>query len=191
MKNFNLRLFRFSLTGIILLLLLCFIYIVLDPFKVIYHYDVIQSDKGMPTLNKDYISTKTFINNSKKIDYNSFIFGNSRSMFYQISDWKKHLDKKASCFHFDASSESLYAINKKIEFIDKKGNKMNNVLLFLDYSTLIKDKPKSGHLYIISPDLVNNSNIIEFHKTFLFTFLTPKFLYRYLNFKILPFIVSS
>jgi len=190
MRAYIRKLLRFSIIGLIPLLIVSVLYIVLDPFKVLYHYDsFIDTDaKGRVTLNQDYVSTTTFINNSSKINYNSFIFGNSCSFFYQVSDWERHLNENALCFHFDASDEALYAINKKIEFIDHKGNKIDNILLILDYATLIQDKPKSAHLFIISPSLVNNSNIIDFHKTFFLAFLNPKFLYTFLDFTISGYI---
>lgn len=186
MRKFTINLFNFSLIWLIPLIILGITYLLLDPFKVIKTYQSFYdlNAKGWVGLNKDYISTKTFENNSKKINYNSFIFGNSRSMFYQISDWKKHLPDKSSCFHFDASGEALYAINKKIEYINKQGFKIENVLLVLDKTTLKQDKPKSGHLFIITPTLVNNANVFDFHKTFFLAFLHPQFLYAYLDFQI-------
>lgn len=190
MKTFLYRLFRFSLIGLIPLLIILCLYIIFDPFKVLRNYDsyIDKNAKGAVVLNRDHVSTTTFINNNPKYKYNSFIFGNSRSIFYHISEWKTYLNADASCYHFDASAEALYAINKKIEFIDKNGNEINNILLILDHSTLNQDQPKSGHLFIISPPLVDNSNIFEFHKTFFLTFLNPKFLYAFLDFKISGYI---
>lgn len=186
MKKFLIKIVQFSLIGAIPLALLITGYIALDPFKVIRSYDsYFDLDKsGWVGLNKDFVSTSTLINNSQAIDYNSFIFGNSRSIFYQVSDWKQYLPENSTCFHYDASSETLWALEKKIEFIDKRGMKMDNILLVLDYATLVQDKPNSGHLFVISPALVNNSNIIDFHKTFLLAFLSPKFLYAYLDYNI-------
>lgn len=186
MHKFLSKLFRFTLIGLIPLTITAIIYITLDPFKVIYKYDsyVDTDSKHMVPLNQDYVSTTTFINNSEKINYNSFIFGNSRSMFFQVTDWKKYLEQNATCYHFDAFSESLWGLNKKIEYVDKKGSKLDNILLVLDYSTLIQDKPQSGHLFITPPALVDNSNVFDFHKTFFFAFLSPKFLYTYTDFKI-------
>lgn len=186
MKQFIKKLLNFSFFLTIPFLALLCLYIILDPFKVLKSYDSFYdiNSSGWVGINKDFVSTTTFIRNSEKIDYNSFIFGNSRSIFYQIVDWKKHLDSDSKCYHFDASGEALWALNKKIEFIDKQGNNLNNILLILDYETIIQDKPKEGHLFIISPPLVNNSNLFDFHKTFYFTFLNPKFLYAYLDFKL-------
>ena len=164
MKQFIKKLLNFSFFLTIPFLALLCLYIILDPFKVLKSYDSFYdiNSSGWVGINKDFVSTTTFIRNSEKIDYNSFIFGNSRSIFYQIVDWKKHLDSDSKCYHFDASGEALWTLNKKIEFIDKQGNNLNNILLILDYETIIQDKPKEGHLFIISPPLVNNSNLFDF-----------------------------
>ena len=186
MKKFIKKVFVFSLIAIIPLTILGFIYTILDPFKVIKTYDSFfdEKDTGFVSTNRDYISTMTFIKNNEKADYNSFIFGNSRSIFYQIDDWKKHLDLNSKYFHFDASGEALWALNKKVEFVDKQGNNLKNMLIVLDYSTIIQDKPKEGHLVVISPPLINNSNLFDFHKTFFRAFLNRKFLFAYINFKL-------
>jgi hypothetical protein len=181
MKKFIVAILLFFIPVFILML----IYIAIDPFKVIRRYDTFYDPKarGWVGLDKDYISTTTFDNNYQREKYNSFIFGNSCSFFYQISDWKKHLDEKSYCYHFNATGESLYALQKKIQYIDKKNIKIKNALVVLDYSTLIRDKPRTGHIYIISPHLENNKNFICFHFTFLLAFLSPKFLYAYIDFK--------
>lgn len=197
MKHFIIKIFTFSLFSIIPIFILGIVYLNLDPFKVLKTYDSFYDENatGWVGINKDYVSTTTFIRNNEKRDYNSFIFGNSRSIFYQIDDWKKYLDLNSKCYHFDASGEALWALNKKMEFIDKQGNSLDNILLILDYSTIIQDKPKEGHLFIISPPLVNNSNLFDFHKTFFSAFLNPKFLFTYLDFtltgKVKPYMKKS
>lgn len=186
MKRFINRLLKFSVFLIIPFLALLLIYITQDPFKVIKSYDSFYDTIASASvgLNKDYVSTTTFIRNSESINYNSFIFGHSRSVFYQIDDWKKYLEPDAKCYHFDASNESLWAISKKIEFIDKCGVNLDNVLLVLDYPTIIQYKQREGHISTISPPLVDNSNLFYFHKKFFLAFLTPKFLYAYIDFKV-------
>lgn len=185
MKQFIKRLLTFSIFLIIPFLALGVLYIKLDPFKVIKSYDSFYdaNKNGWVALNKDFVSTTTFIKNSKHINYNSFIFGNSRSVFYQIDDWKKYLEPGSVCFHFDAALESLWALDKKIEFIDEYGFNLYNVLIILDHSIIAQDRPRSGHIFITSPQLVNNSNLLEFHKTFYFAFLSPKFFYAYMDFR--------
>ena len=48
---------------------------------------------------------------------------------------------------------------------------------------MIQDKPRTGHLYVISPQLTHYMNVIAFHSEFFTAFLSPKFLYAYLDFR--------
>lgn len=181
MKTFLQKLLLFTIPFVLMLL----VYIALDPFKVLKNYDTFfeTNDNGRVALNKDFVSTTNFEKNYKKELYNSFIFGNSRSIFYQVADWKKYIDSNSSCYHFDASGEGIYSIHKKVNYIDKKGLSLKNVLLILDYRTLLQYKPKTGHLFVIPPQLVNNKNILSFQLEFLKAFLSPKFLFAYIDFK--------
>jgi hypothetical protein len=174
------------LISLIPFFILLLVYIASDPFKVIRRYDSFYPPgiKGSVGLDKDYVSTTTFDNNYQKEKYNSFIFGASISFFFQVSDWKKHLDGNSHCYHFDATGESLYAMQKKIAYIDSKNIKIKNALVILDYLTLILNKPRTGHIYAISPHLENNKNLFSFHFTFLKAFFSPKFLYAYIDYKL-------
>ncbi|MDC7997314.1 hypothetical protein POW22_04700 [Gilvibacter sediminis] len=172
--------------GLIPVLIFGGIYLYYDPFKVLYEYDSFydSASKDVVNLNRDFLSTSTFIKNNPDEQYDSFILGSSRSIFYEVADWKPHLSPDAKCFHFDASGESLWALHKKVLFIDEQGNEIDNILLILDFDTLIQDQPKSGHLGVISPALVDNNNQFEFHKEFFTAFLNPKFLYAFMDYKI-------
>ena len=124
MKKFLINIIGFAIVPLLIVISWLFVYISIDPFKVIWHYDNFfdNNAEACVALNQDYVSTKTFDNNYKKYLYNSFIFGNSRSRFYKISDWKGHIGQKNSGFHFDASSEALYALHKKILYVDTEGS---------------------------------------------------------------------
>jgi hypothetical protein len=162
------------------------IYIALDPFMVIKKYDTFYNTdaKGCVGLNREYVSTTTFDWNYKKEHYNSFIFGNSCSIFYQVADWKKNLKGDANCYHFDASGETLYALTKKVKYIDTKNIKIKNALLVIDDSTLAQDQPRTGHLVAVSPQLENNKNLFSFHYENFKAFIYPSFIYAYLDFKL-------
>lgn len=166
--------------------LLLILYFVLDVFKVVYDYDVFYAEDEKPGvgLNAGYISTTTFEKQHTVYHYDSFIFGNSRSMYYEVSDWKGYLPDSSSCFHFDASSESLYALYKKILYIDKSGNSINNALLVLDKSILEQDKSRDGHLFCIAPQLESSRNVFGFHCSFIKAFFNPKFLYALVDYKL-------
>jgi hypothetical protein len=181
-NNAFLKRIVYFLSPFIFLLLL---YITLDPFKVIRKYDRYYSDGiDVVALDQDYVSTSTFENNYPLYNYNSFIFGNSRSIFYEIADWKCHIDSNSNCFHFDASGESLYGIYKKIKYLDSINVDIKNVLFITDYATLNQVTPRNGHLYMISPQLENYKNILSFHMSFIEAFFIPKFMIPYLDYKI-------
>jgi hypothetical protein len=166
---------------------LLIVYIILDPFKVVKQYSsyYISDEIIGVTLNFDYVSTSTFENNYPSCRYNSFIFGNSRSRFYESADWKCYLDKNSIAFHFDASNEALYGILKKLRYINNRQEvHLNNVLLILDYSTLNQVVPLESHLFAISPQLENNRNLIPFHLSFIKAFFTPKFMIAFVDYKI-------
>jgi hypothetical protein len=161
------------------LLVLSVLYFFVDPFKVLGDYPVYYKS-GYPqyiVLNRGFVSTTMFDKYYSRYNYNSFILGNSRSIFYEVNDWKPYLNGGQSCFHFDASDENIYGIYKKVLYLDSKVPRINNILLILDYSTLSDPGPhKEGHLFVIPPQLENNQNFLQFHLEFLKSFFNPKFL---------------
>lgn len=182
MKKFIILSLKFLSPFIILIL----VYVVMDPFKIIRHYDSYYESEGLAQVgvNKDFMSTSNFINNYGKYKYDSFIFGNSRSMFYDVADWMKYLPQNSSPYHFDASGESLYGIHKKVMYLDDEDINIANVLLVLDHATLSQDKGKPGHLFMISPQLVSYSNYLEFHTAGLRAFYTKDFFKAYIDYKV-------
>jgi hypothetical protein len=175
---------RFFGIGLLPVLAMVPVYLILDPFKVVHSYDVFYpaNEKGTVGLNKSFIGTANFIKFKDQHNYDSFIFGNSRSMFYQVSDWKKYLPDNSTCYHFDGSGESLYALHKKVRFVDSLGMPIKNVLLVLDRSLLAQVEGRTGPLFMTPPPLVNNSNFIDFHISYFKSFISPRFMIAYLDF---------
>jgi hypothetical protein len=83
-------------------------------------------------LSRGYISTEVFLKHNHEYDFNSFIFGSSRSCAFTSKEWSNYLTKDCSAFSYGAWNESIEGICKKIEFIDKHENKLKNVLIVLD-----------------------------------------------------------
>jgi len=73
---------------------------------------------------------------------------------------------------------------KKLKYLDGKNIDINNVLFIIDYHTLKEVTSSSGHLFIISPQLENYSNIKSFHLSFIKVFFNPKFMVAYFDYKI-------
>ena len=157
------------------------VYIITDPFKVIYHYkQYFRSgiSENIVSLNKDYVSTQIFLQNCNKYHYDSYIFGGSRSIHFHIAEWQKHITAR-QCFHFDATAETLFGIEKKVEFLHKQRAPIRNALFVLDYSILRKTTNGNKHIYIKHPAISGESRI-AFQCSFLADFFDPIFLKQYL-----------
>ncbi len=156
--------------------ILAIVYIVTDVFKVIYHYDPFYVDSYYIGINRAHGSTMTYINQNPKYKYDSFIFGNSRSLFYEIDTWKKYLPKGSRCMHFDESGGSISGVCNKVVFVDKNTANFRNALLVIDHELLSRFEQTNGYLFISPPILTGYSNFINFHAQHFMAFLNPKFL---------------
>lgn len=159
-------------------------YIYTDPFKVLYKYDS-YFESGSPnyiTLNGGFVAVETFLRNYPRNKYDSFIFGSSRSRFYQIAEWKKHIDA-GQCFHFDALNESLYGMAKKFEFLQKRGVVIKNALIVFDAELLSQVTDNEGYLFKQHPMLTAESSYV-FQLEFLKAYLNGKFLTALLDFSL-------
>jgi hypothetical protein len=147
------------------LYIVVFFYLLIDPFKVISNHNESNSIYNYVIIsNKDYHSTQNFIQNNERFKYNSFIFGNSRSVFYRVETWKKYISGLP--YHFDASSESLFGICCKIKYLDEQKVDIRNALIVLDVSTLNQTKNSIGHLFIKSPTTSKESFLVFHYEMF-------------------------
>jgi hypothetical protein len=135
--------------------------------------------------NRDYISTAMFINNNKKYNYESFIFGSSRTLAFKPNSWKKYLAPNCKPFMFDASGESLYGIYTKLKYLDSIHININNALIIICRDASFNHAANNnGALYIKHPATSGESSL-AFQLTFLKAYLDPKFLFNFYSFKIL------
>lgn len=150
-------------------LLSLLLYCIWDPFKVIYHYDSYYEKGTIPVfVNRDYASLETFENTYPKYQYDSYIFGNSRSMFYKVSSWQQYINSN-KCFHFDASAESIYGIERKLDYLINRNVKIKNILIAMDVSVIDVTKNMIAPLYMKHYKL-SNQNILRFHWEYLKNF---------------------
>ena len=155
-------------------------YVTTDPFRVLYHYDNYYSANGKKyyvNTNRGFVSTQMYIQNKDKYQYDSFIFGSSRSHVFCIDEWKKYIGDTARCFHFDGYGESLYMVHAKMKYVEGR-SPMRNVLMSIDYEMLHQTEQDYGHLWVAHPALVHG-NWSAFHMAHLRAYLTPKFLLTY------------
>ena len=168
--------------GLLPLMILLCAYYVLDPFMIIHEYQ--NYSNSVVPLNRDFVSTQSYIDRNEKYHYDSFIFGNSRTLAFQPEKWSSHLDQDNSPFLIDASGEGVYGIHLKIKYLDRNGANIRNALVLLcrDISFGVTNNT-SAHLFIKHPELTGESRL-AFHAAFLKAYLNPKFLTDYYTYKI-------
>lgn len=157
-------------------------YLYIDPFKVVWHYDNYYAYNGGGALNRNYVSTMTYLNQYERYHYDSFIFGNSRSLFYRVADWKKHLPASAFCYHFSESGGSINGIYYKVRLIDQLGEHLRHVLIVADY-TLLRSMQQQGAVFSMPPAL-DKSNFFAFHCEHLKNWFNPSFLYYFTKYHV-------
>lgn len=182
MKKFLTSLVTFSLFGATVMIVLLVTYIYYDPFKVIWNY----RDYSYPyaTTDRDYISTETFLRNYKKYQYNSFIFGSSRTMAFKPNSWLHYLPTGSEPFVFDASAETAYGIDVKLRFLDSMHVKLENAMLIFcrDATFETTDNP-TEHLYIKHP-ILSGQNEFSFQSTFFKAFISSPFIVYFYDYKL-------
>jgi len=181
MKYLFRRLLLFSLVPLAIIVLLLAGYIITDPLKVLYKYDTYSIAEV--NLNRDYISTEALLNNHELYGYNSFILGSSHAMGYSPLSWKKHLYENASTFSYDAYSETLFGIYRKIVLIDSLHIPIDNALILLDTNEYFfhTTEINGSYLYIKHPLLLGNNwyDRIYFQLKHLGGYMNPRFFIPY------------
>ena len=181
MKKFATRLLIFSIPFIFYGIIIVWISWN-DPFKIFRKHNSFYSN-SIVDLNREYVCLQLFTNNSKRIKYNSFIFGSSRSLAYKIPEWKKYLDNSSIGFHFDATGEGIYGIFNKLNYLKKKKIKIKNALLILDYSTLTTTENRKGHLSVSPPELSGESRF-SYYKEYLWATSDLNFIKEYCEYSL-------
>jgi len=177
MRKFIIKITLFS--SPIILLVIGVIYV--DFFKVIGFQDYYSNQRV--ELNREMVTTTTYNHYREQENFNSFIFGSSRSQAYKCENWEAYLDKDAKPFHFDASAEGIWGVEKKVAYIDKLGDSIKNALVIVDRQLLGRTSSRKGHLFISMP-MVSKASKLEYYSTFLRASLDPKFLTAYLDFSL-------
>lgn len=158
-------------------------YVWLDPFKVIWHYDNYYVIGDGASVNRSFVSTMNYLNKRNTYHYDSFILGNSRSIFYRIDDWKHYIPANASCYHFSESGGSVNGIYFKCRLIDEKNDTIKNALLVLDHS-IFESLEQEGHLFMMPPALTGYKNTIIFHAENFMQWMNLRFLAMWIDYKI-------
>lgn len=132
------------------------VYIVFDPFMVIFKYDNFNRRSYIPK-NRDYVSSEVYLMNRKVRKYDSFIFGSSTAMFVRPSIWMSYLPDSAKVFSFDASRENILGIWSKIKYIDQMDDPIRNALFVIDYNYAFDKLDRENVLFVKHPRIFHSS----------------------------------
>ncbi|WP_303310787.1 hypothetical protein [Hymenobacter sp. BT730] len=155
-------------------------YLYYDPAQVLRHYtDFNQGEM----VNRDFISTQTFLNNNPTQHYQSFILGNSRSGPYYTTDWAPYIHDKQP-FHFDAAAESLYGVYSKVKFLDTHADKLKNVLIICDRGLLKNTSNPAGGPLFMKDSRASDNSWLEFQLGFIKAYFSDFFYVNFLKRKL-------
>ncbi|MDL2215309.1 hypothetical protein LJC00_03880 [Dysgonomonas sp. OttesenSCG-928-M03] len=180
MKPFLKRALKFFFIPIVLVILSLIGYFIFDPFKVLYPYESYSNSQT----NRDYITIETFKNKYPTEKYNSFIFGSSRLLGFNVNSWNQHLGSEDKAYKMEGFSENIYGIYTKIRYLDSLNIPMRNVLIVLDVDgTLASDLPQSGYLFRKHPETTHES-WFDFHKEQFKAYFNANMILRYYMYKL-------
>lgn len=136
---------------IIPLALITLLYWVLDPFGSLRLYDNFYDTDYC--YNRGMISVRMLKKNIEEgYKYNSFLLGSSMSLYYPAEYWEKKLGSGAKAIHFDSSAQSITTLRRSVEYIDKSGLPIDNVLIILAAAGLRWEEDNASLPLITPPE---------------------------------------
>lgn len=132
-------------------------------------------------INKDFVSVETYLKHKRTEQYDAFILGNSRSIYYPIGEWKKWIKGKTP-FHMDAAGETLWGINAKLRLLDSLQVPVSDVLIITDPGSMKGIEDIEMPLLVKHPAL-SGRHWLSYQWIFLKSFLRWNFIFPYLDLK--------
>lgn len=132
------------------------VYIVIDPFMVIFRYNDFNKRSYIPK-NRDYVSSEVYLMNREEEKYDSFIFGSSTALFVRPSIWMSYLPDTATVFSFDASRENIIGIWSKIKYIDHMDDPIENTVFVIDFNYAFDKLDRENVLFVKHPRIWHSS----------------------------------
>lgn len=167
------------------------VYLWLDPYRVIKHYDEYMDDPATRPrrigMNKGIVTLGSYQDNlSHSSGCNAFIFGSSISCYYDAYEWRDLLaarqcnPKEIHPFHFDSASESPMSMALKVEYLHHTGAPIDYGLVILD--PIVMETDDSDSPFSIDPVAIHReiSYPLRFHYTFFRAAMNFDFLKSYI-----------
>lgn len=145
MKKEIFKLYKYIFIISLPFIILTCTFLITDPFGIIHNETPLSEPSG------DYLATQRYLNNTKSIEYNAFVFGNSKTLAFTSADWKQILKDSLVFYKFGCPGESIYNIENKVKLILNSGDKIKYAIILLDGQIINNvrntDKYLSGPVY--------------------------------------------
>lgn len=155
------------------------LYLVLDPFKVVYRYDGISVEPG-DTLeripNKRFVAIEGLKHYYDAQRYDSFIFGSSLSSNFSVAAWKKHLPDSASVYHFTAGAEPLEGIRDELRYLFDHHVTVRHALLVMEEEMYRREKRYGELPYVPHWEVSPQITWLDFQRVHFNAFRDPDIL---------------
>lgn len=157
------------------LLLLSGYFIIEDPMKIIHN----TKDPTSPgVLMNDRLFVARHLIKSKA-KYNAFILGSSRSKSFKTAAWAKHLPSSSKIYHIGVNDETLYGIERKLNYLDSSLYEPKHVLLLVDHRILSLTIDQTAHVFREYHGFTGETPA-SFYQRFFIAFLNLDFLKAYI-----------
>lgn len=166
--------------------LLCILlsFFVFDPYG--FFLPLESKSKALIPISDDYIAVERYLTYTPQKHYNSFTFGNSKTLAFLTSDWSAHL-QNSSPYKFGVPGECIFNIINKLKLIDSKGDSIKNVLLIFDSKVFVNFKNAQkffqGPAYLHHPYSTQGS-WMEFYSSYLKYYFTDFAFLKVAKFKL-------
>lgn len=160
------------------LLLIGIYFIADDPMKIIHDT---KNPVSRGVLMNDRLFQARYLSKKTK-DYNSFIFGSSRSRAFHVIDWRNYLEENAEIYHMGVNDETLYGLERKINFLKTQGYPLKNIFIQLDHRLLSLTKNHEAHIFREYYTLTDET-AASYYRRFFTAFLNVDFLKNYTQYK--------
>ena len=158
-------------------------YILEDPFKVIWNYpSYIENGKAQHIfINKDFVSIQTYLKNKDRNAYQGFILGNSRSIYFRLSDWKSNAGIR-NAYHMDAAGETLWGMAQKMRLLDSLNGPITHILIVTDSESMKGIEDVATPLLVKHP-ILSGRNEVGFQWVFANAFFRWNFILPFTDLK--------
>lgn len=122
--------------------LLVGVYVAVDPFKVLRHYDTYYHYQELdPLPNLAMTSIRNYERQSQLRNYNAFLFGSSIVQCLPVDHWLKYLPIDAEPFYLNSNKSTLSSIARRMQWLDARGDTIKYALITLDPGGLADHEP--------------------------------------------------